>query len=491
MTRKTLSLRITLLMAFSVGLLLVAALFLVLGYTRKTMRQDSQRNASEALDYTIQRIDNVLFSVEQSAGNLYFDIVSHLDDPDRMYTDARKLVEVNPYVAGCAIAMRPGYYPSRGKYFMAYYYQSTGPTGEPIILQSDTFGDRPYDKQEWYNCPLANGTPCWVEPENVTSMDNAMIVTYSMPIKDKYGSIVGVLGVDVSTVQLTNIVHATKPTPKSRALLMDGNGIFIIFPDSSMLLHQSKLQRHLETADASVKQTREAMYAGETGYRRVFVENDYSYVFYKPFTRLSIPGRIEQHLDWSVAIVFPEKEIMGDFIRMRSNIILVSLIGWLLLVSLCLYVTRRQLKPLRMLANSAQLISEGHYDEVVPYNRHHDEVATLQKNFRKMQMSLAEHMGRLQQLTYSLQERGKGLVEAYEQAKDDEHMKTAVLHNMSNKMITPANAINEIVETLSKNYRMVDEKEVTMHVRNIERRSKAVTELLDQLLEASQTPKTL
>lgn len=464
MTRKTLSVRITFLVSVSVGLLLLASLWVVLTYTRKTLRQESQRSASEALDYTIQSIDNVLFSVEHTSGNIYWEVLSHLDNPDRMLADARKLVEVNDYVMDCT-----------------------------IVLKSDLDGSHNQGftgKEEWFTRPMELGVPCWMEPAVETEGVEAKTISYSMPLYSKERNVIGVMRVDVSMVHLTEIVHSAKPTPMSRVLLMDANGNFIVYPDSSMLLHQEEILHRLKEADGSVKEARDAMYGGETGYRRVLLSDGYSYVFFRPFLRTLLPGRTDQHLNWSAAIVFPEEEIKGDFVRMHNIIIAASVVGWLLLILLCLYVTRRQLKPLRMLSNSAQRIAEGRYDEVVPYNRHHDEVGTLQQNFRKMQMSLAEHLGKLQQLTSSLQERRKGLEEAYEQAKEDEHMKIAVLHNMSNKMITPANAINDIVETLSKIYSSMDEKEVAAYVRKIQRHSQTVTELLDQLLEASKNANT-
>ena len=76
---RPLSFRISLLVVSSVAILLLTTLFLVLGYSYKVVKKEAELNANETLDYTIQRIDNVLLSVEQSSGNLYWDIVVDLD----------------------------------------------------------------------------------------------------------------------------------------------------------------------------------------------------------------------------------------------------------------------------------------------------------------------------------------------------------------------------------------------------------------------------
>ena len=75
-------------------------------------------NAEETLDATVQDIDKILLSVEQSAGNIYWEVIAHLDKPDRMLNFSRRLVECNPYVVGCAIVFKPNYYPGH-ELFMA------------------------------------------------------------------------------------------------------------------------------------------------------------------------------------------------------------------------------------------------------------------------------------------------------------------------------------------------------------------------------------
>lgn len=481
----TLSFKIALRVVAAIALLLMTAVIVVLWYTHKAMKEDSMHNASETLEYTILHIDNQLLSVEQSAGNVYWDLLMHLDQPERMFTYARKLVEANPYITGCAIAMKPGYYAGPDSCFMAYFYRKVE-GGDTIIVQADTFADGPYYSQEWYTVTMETGQACWIDPLKDADKDNEAITTFSLPIYDRKGQVVGVMGTDLSTILLSNIIEAAKPTPNAYAVLMGGGGSFVVFPDSKLLYHQGQITRLLQQSDASVREAVQAMARGESGYHRVRTEEGYSYVFYRPFTRAAVPGRVEQQLGWSAAVVLPEHDIKGSFLRLRALVIAVAVAGLLLLFVLCRTITHRQLLPLRMLAESAQRIAQGHYHETIDDTTQSDEVGQLQRYFRNMQLSLSNHIGELQRLSDNLRQHGDELEAAYTQAKEGERLKTAVLHNMTNQMLPPVTSIDESVEKLCNDTCDLGIGEVERLTHTIEQQGTAVTQLLSNLLDSSQ-----
>ena len=65
-------------------------------------------------------------------------------------------------------------------------------------------------------------------------------------------------------------------------------------------------------------------------------------------------------------------------------------------------------------------------------------------------------------------------------------MKTAVLHNMTNKMLEPVNTISSDVEALRTRYQTMSDEEAAKYDKNIQKQSKVITKLLDELLKASQ-----
>lgn len=447
----------------------------MLFYSRKTVREETLQMASQTLEGTVQRIDNILLSVEQTAGNFFFNLWPRLDHPDMVLTYSRKVVETNPYVAGCSIALKPHFYQDR-PYFNAYFHREEG-ENRPVI-QSEPSDSQSYTEQEWYTEPMASGKLEWLRTDPDT--DKEPLITFCLPIPGADGHPIGVMAIDVSLSLLSHIVETAKPLPNSYCTLLDEEGSFIVHPDSDKLSHQTVFTQLEQGAEPSVSEAAQAMISGETGYRPFCLNGTDYYVFYKPFIRVAVPGRSMEDLGWSAGIIFPEDDIFGDYNSLLYYVLAIAIVGLLLLFMLSRMIIHRQLRPLQMLAESAHRIAQGKYDEVIPHSRHQDEIGHLQDNFRQMQQSLATNIGELEQLTKTLQERGEGLRTAYNQAQKADRMKTAFLHNMTNQMIGPADAINEDVNAL-----IGDSANRSQLVGDIQSKSKVITELLNNLIHIS------
>lgn len=485
---KTLSLRITLMIVLAIATLLTVALFIVFRYSRSAMRNEALQKAEMTVEATVQQIDNIFLTVEQSAGNIYWNMLLHVNDPEKLFLYSRKLVETNPYITGAAIAMEPYYFKERGHYFMAYVHRTSSDslamTDAPII-QAETFGNKPYNEQVWYTQAIQKGAPCWINPMKDDDTDAEPIITFSLPIYNRQGKPCGVMGVDVSLTLLSNIVLSAKPSPNSYATLLGSDGSYIIHPDSNKLYHHSVFTLNHKDATPEMLEVAQSMMAGQQGFSRLHINDTDCFVFYKPFRRSAVPGRSMSETGWSVAMVYPEADIFLDYNRLLYLVLLIAVVSLVLLAIFCQVITHRQLLPLRMLTSSAQRIAEGHFDDTIPDSRQQDEVGRLQDHFQQMQKALANNMGELKRLTIKLKEHGEELSTAYEQAKEADRMKTSFLHNMTNQMTTPVNAISKSVELLSQSgeeSQQVDKKQL---VDDIQQQGKTITDLLNDLLKLS------
>ena len=118
------------------AILLMASLVVMLYYSRKVLKDEAIQKATQTLAGTVQCVDNILLSVEQAAGNVYFTIPPHLNNQEKLREYSRRLVETNPYVVGCAIAMKPYFYKDR-RLFMAYAHYKRGGLAakkSPIVM---------------------------------------------------------------------------------------------------------------------------------------------------------------------------------------------------------------------------------------------------------------------------------------------------------------------------------------------------------------------
>jgi len=467
----------------AVVVLLSTTLIVMLWISQRATREEAFRGAEQTLEGMVQHIDNILLSVEQSTGNIYWDLLLHLDQPEKMSVYARKLLESNPYATGAAIAFEPYYYKDRGQLFMIYVHRDNSGADAPIT-ESSTFGNTPYIEQAWYQLPMKEGRPYWLNPIKASEANGESIISFCLPIYSPEGKAVGVVGVDLALKPLSKIVLAAKPSANSYATLLGSDGSYIIHPDSNKVKNQSVYTVMQNDREADIKEAADAMMAGETGYKRLHLNGIGSYIFYKPFKRSAVPGRSMEELDWSLGIVYPISDIFGSYYHLVGFVVAIAVAGILLLFILCRSFTHRQLLPLRLLTKSAQRIADGKYDEPIPDSRQIDEVGQLQDHFQQMQQALASNVGELERQRDMLRERNEVLRQAYEQAKEANRVKTAVLHNMTDQINVAVGVIASDVTKLHQHYKNLEQEEAGRLVDDIEFQSKAVTDMLDELLKA-------
>ena len=110
----------------------------------------------------------------------------------------------------------------------------------------------------------------------------------------------------------------------------------------------------------------------------------------------------------------------------------------------------------------------------------------MQRNFQRMQLSLAVNVKELQQLTNTIKQHSNDLREAYKEAKKADKMRTVFLHNMTNQMVEPAEAIDKDVALLSKVGEDVDRGTVVKLSKSIQKRGEAIAQLLNHLFHQTE-----
>ena len=274
---RTLSVRISLMIVFSMAILLMASLAVMLYYSRKAEKDEATQKAAQTLEGVTQHIDNTLLSVELATGNIFFSMLPHLNNPEMMYTYSRQLVESNHFIAGCAIALKPDFYKDR-KYFMAYVHRgdSAGMAyADSKLVTDEFFGYRLYTEQDWYKKPMTSDVAGWLNPNTDEESKLEPIITFCLPIRPKGEEPVGVLGVDVSLSLLSKIVAEAKPSANSYCTLLDKDGSYIIHPTINMRMRENALT----LSGKSAKEAAQAMVSGETGYKPFSQNGKDFYVF--------------------------------------------------------------------------------------------------------------------------------------------------------------------------------------------------------------------
>lgn len=366
----------------------------VLGYfnhvARRSVKEEAVLRASQVLENTVLRMNNILEDVDLSAEYLEWLVYRHLDEPEMMMEYSRNTLQTTPSVNGVSISFEPDFFKGQ-HYFSAY---SGYEDGEIVTMQEGS-DDYQYFFLEWYLLPKLLNQPCWTEPyddwepDDNNGLETWMQVSYCKPLNAADGSYIGSISLDISLEWLSKTLASVKPYPNSYCILISRGGTFLVHPDPEKLFYESIFTRSLLDSDPDLVALGKAMQNQEDGIRSLTIDGQRSYVFYTPL----------KSTGWSMAIVCPESDIFGGFDRLHRIILGIGLLGLLLMFLICYYVISKTTKPIRSLASRAEDIASGHFDNILPALDRQDEVGTLSRSFSHMQTSLVSYIDQLTETT--------------------------------------------------------------------------------------------
>ena len=475
---RTTAARIIFRTVFYVAVLLALTILAMTIGMRISIKKETARQVDQTLEGIVCRVDNTFLGVEQTAHIIKGDIPIFLESPQKLLQLCREAIKANPDICGCAIALNPDYYTVGGKPYMAYIYRS----GE-LLVTSETFTSRPYTWQEWYTKPLLEGTPSWVGPLKNEDTEEEPLVSYDVPILDN-GRTVGVLGVDVSLGTLTDIAEKFRTSAHSFIAILDHNGSYIVHPDSTRLRNMDSMSFFRDAEDPAIMGTIREMIAGKTG-RQSFTYNSVPYyVGYMPFKPSALPGWQVDSLGWSIAVIYPQNELIRQYDPGFRYFILIVLAGILLLFAGGMAVARISLKPLQKLTLVSRSVASGNYSSAGFETTRTDEAGRLQALFIKMQKSISDHMERLMDLSRKEESRREDLALTYARTKEVEKHRSVFFGKMTHQMADVTTEIFVDVDKLHESGVDRNEKELKQVLDSIESNGLKVTEILSDMLSA-------
>ena len=172
--------------------LLLLALSILFFYSRKAVKAEALNNAEQTLESTVRRIDNILLSVEQASGNIYWKMINNIHNSEKVGLYTQKLVEASPYITDCN-----------------------------IIFNTDSDS-------------LNTNFVGWIDPQEAMSSEINPVGIFRLPLYDRQ-QVIGTMDVEVSLSQLSSILLETKPSPNSFCTMLRKDGTVIVHPDSNIL----------------------------------------------------------------------------------------------------------------------------------------------------------------------------------------------------------------------------------------------------------------
>ena len=376
-----------------------------------------------------EQVSGMLSEVSCGAVNHVYEIEDHLDQPDKMTLIMNRIVAQNPLIRSCGVSFIDGYYPKKGQWFCPYAYRDDdGQIKERIV------GDASHDylKAEWFTEALEADSCYWSKPFFEGGDTLRPQVSYMVPIHDRQGRTVAILGADMSLnwfngkkIQGMNhrgqhfdvYVDTDKDSRDDGSMLwedrkwrlfmlnfiIDGDGTYIAHPDSDHVLRKNYFELAKATSDTIDDHIGRLMVAGEKGcYGKdngmlassldfFDMEGFSACLFYEP-----VPNT-----KWSIGMAVPNLAVNVMGIAMGIAMLVMIFLSLVVVWFVGKYVIKRAVKPLNQLADSANEVAKGNFNAPLPQLKHYDEIHLLRDSFEEMQHALGHYMDELKETTAS------------------------------------------------------------------------------------------
>ena len=436
--RRSFALRLSLMIVAIATVVFIVAIGELFHRSRTAIRQAAVAQATQVLSNTMQHMTALLSEVEVATDNTDWLVLENLQ-PDALLTISRDMVELNPILDGCSIALEAYFFKDQGKFFSAY--SSRRDEGH---IETEQEGNESYFYfgMDWYSLPMQRGKALWIDPfpdsNDITGNNRGLIISYCKPLVTAEGRTIGVISTDISLRKLTQELSKER-----------------LFPESYFILSDS----------------RDKIIASTNGDTTQEANIDYDH-------NLVIANQIP-HTDWKLTIVCPKNDIFKGYYQLIYIVITIVIFGLLLLWVFCYFVVRSNVARLQMLATTTQDMAKGRFDTPIPQTRRKDDIGQLQNSFSAMQASLADYVANLERMKAESKQRNQELMEAKGLAEASDKRKSAFIQDMSHQIRTPLNIINGFAQILRESHSEMDEEERMMMSRDMLHNGYIISTIID------------
>ena len=424
--RRSFALRLSLSIVVIAAIVFVVAIGELFYRSRSATKQAAISQATQVLNNVTQRMTILLGEVEVATHNTEWQVLENLQ-PEALLQFSRNMVELNPILDGCSIALEPYFFKSQGRFFSAY--SSRSDEGQ---IETEQEGNESYFYfgMDWYSLPMLRGKALWIDPfsdsNDITGNNRGLIISYCKPLVTADGRNIGVISSDISLRKLTQELSEERPFTESYFVLYDSRG------------HQMASSRADVGKEAKIDYHRNMVFESQ------------------------LP-----HTDWKLAIVCPKSEIFKGYYQLIYIVVTIVIFGLLLLWTFCYFVVRRNVARLQMLATTTHDMAKGIFNTPIPKTRRKDDIGLLQNSFSTMQASLSNYVANLERMKAESKQRNQELTEAKGLAEASDKRKAAFIQDMSHQIRTPLNIINGFAQILRENHRQMSEEERLMLSRDM------------------------
>jgi len=386
---RSLSLKISISILTAVLLVFAAIILYNYNISRDLLLKNVEENVKNLADSKALKIENLLESSAKVPQNLAIILESTEYDIEDLKAYLELIVERNPVVFGSCIAFEPYIFDPDSQYYAPYMFKSSDGLTFKYLHSREVH----YFGQEWYELPAELLKPIWTEPYFDEGGGEILMCTYSVPFfmsKDQE-KLKGIVTIDLSLEWLKDFVESIKAYENGFAFLISAKGTIITHPKEDQAVMQNIFEIAEERDYEVLRKAAEDMIGGGSGFipfETPLIDGK-AWLFYT-----TLPAS-----NWSLSIIIPEDEFMTDLHELNRDLLILGISGFVLIMLIVIFISRRITKPLTSLARVATEIGKGEFDTKFAPSISKDEIGQLNASIHKMQTELKNYIKDLQETT--------------------------------------------------------------------------------------------
>ena len=298
----------------------------------------------------------------------------------------RRTLEAQPTLFGMAFALPETATLDRG-FKILYGWREGG----QITVQDRPDVSQDY-QHDWLVLPMQLRRNVWIEPY-YDDQAKATMVTYSVPVL-RAGEVVAVVTCDISLAEIRAMLADLPLGEGGMAVLLSRQGTFVAHTERPALemketifsLAEAQKVPEVGRALAELGHRMLRGLPGHMRYRRPF--GDDLRMAHMYYTTVPCTG-------WALGLFRPEAQVLAPLVRLNQISALVAVVSLALLLIPALGIAWSVSRPLRRLAEAAQRLATGDFEEPLPPVRSQDEVGQLTGAFEQMRQDLSHYIADL------------------------------------------------------------------------------------------------
>ncbi|MCQ2150141.1 MAG: HAMP domain-containing protein, partial [Bacteroidales bacterium] len=375
--------------------LLFLGAVLVIGYEAGTMMEKRAVDyAHQSLQIAIGEVQSILSNAEDQAISTAISLEEHyrsgkIIDTTRCYRLLERIIEDDSSIMGAGIFFAPYKY-AKGSRFAGIYtsrYKGDGPfVHEWDDASSFAVDGYNYLRADWYSNVEKTRQPGW-KPPFFETMETyyQMITTYSVPLEEENGDLIGVFALDIYFDWLQEKLLSLRPYPHSNVVLVDSSLSVICNPIAEDQFARSIYDTPIipgSSYTASSDFSREEFKAMVNGGEPIRLSKG-----------LKTNNIITERMDngWILCVTLPLADVFADLLRLWHQLLILIVV----VIPLIYFLNKRKIKkisrPIGEFANAASTITGGRFDVPIPLFKTKDELEDLGNALSYMQKSVTKY----------------------------------------------------------------------------------------------------